>query len=277
MQRTKGDAFSLLNIPVTLPIYLWQPNIEFKSAFPWAWLATPARDLAARYPYSHFDGIEPVGSLPFSVPALFLSALAGSALCFLRSRRDSLRAFRAPLVGAFAGIFLMLTWGYITYRYMQDALPWLAFACAIAVAHIPLAGTKSLRYALTALLIIATVYGVWVNVAFAVVQKRIYAFPEQDTRRGSSTTSPRPFKMAASAAGCNTSCTGEPTYMPPISNAATCPWTARHLPRARIVRSSFITDCLPAEPNTLSLFPIPGCTSFPWFMPVLTLDPCAFS
>jgi hypothetical protein len=94
-----------------------------------------------------------------------------------------LRAFRAPLLGAFAGIFLMLTWGYITYRYMQDALPWLAFACSVAVAHIPLAESKSRRYALTGVLLTATVYGVWVNVAFALVQKRLYAFPEQDTRR----------------------------------------------------------------------------------------------
>jgi hypothetical protein len=183
MQRTKGDAFSLLNIPLTLPIYFWLPNVEFKSVFPWAWLKPGDRDLAARYPNSHFDNIEPVGSLPFSVPALFFAAIAGSALCFLRSRRKSLNVFRAPLCGAFAGIFLMLTWGYITYRYMQDALPWLAFASAIAVAHIPLAGRKSSRNAITALLLAATAYGVWVNFAFALVQKRYYAFPEQDTRR----------------------------------------------------------------------------------------------
>jgi hypothetical protein len=196
MQRTKGDAASLLNIPMTLPIYFWLPNVEFQAAFPWAWLKPVDRDLAQRYPYAHFDGIEPVGSLPFTVPALFVAALAGSGLCFLGGRRQrpgvsgaplcviqpSLRAFRAPLCGAFAGIFLVLTWGYISYRYMQDALPWLALGAAIAVAHIPLAERKWMRHALTGLLLAGTAYGVWVNGAFAVVQKRIYAFPEPDTK-----------------------------------------------------------------------------------------------
>jgi hypothetical protein len=187
MQRTKGDAASLLNIPVTLPIYFWEPNVEFKAPFPWAYLKPGDRNLSARYPCSHFDGIEPVGSLPFTVPALFVAALAGSCLCFVRLGRQDprgrLRVFRAPLCGAMAGIFLILTWGYITYRYVQDALPWLALGSAIAVAIIPLVKRKWMQYCLTGLLLGGTAYGVWVNAAFAVVQKRFYAFPEQDTKR----------------------------------------------------------------------------------------------
>ena len=183
MQRTKGDAYSLRNIPLTLPIYFWLPNVEFQAAFPWAYLKPGDRDLAARYPSAHFDGIEPVGSLPFTVPALFLAALAGSGLCFLRLRQPRLRVFRAPLCGAFAGIFLVLTWGYITYRYVQDALPWLALGSAFAVAHIPLVGREWKRYAIAGLFVVGAVYGVWVNFAFAAVQKRYYAFPEADTKR----------------------------------------------------------------------------------------------
>ncbi|MCX6633244.1 MAG: hypothetical protein NTW28_37080 [Candidatus Solibacter sp.] len=174
--RTKGDAASLLNIPLTLPTYFWLPNVEFKQPFPWAWLNPGDRTLGRRYPYAHFDGIEPVSSLPFTVPALFVAALAGSGLCFLRLRRPRLRVFRAPLCGAFAGIFLVLTWGYISYRYLQDALPWLTLGSAIAVAHIPLADRRWMRHALTGLLLAGTAYGVWVNLAFAVVQKRVYAF-----------------------------------------------------------------------------------------------------
>jgi hypothetical protein len=183
MKRTKGDAASLLNIPLTLPIYFWRPSVEFKPAFPWAYLKPGDRDLEARYPYAHFDGIEPVGSLPFTVPALFLAALAGSSLCFIRLRRPSLRAFRAPLCGSFAGIFLVLTWGYITYRYVQDALPWLALASAIAVAHVALIERRSMRRAATIAMLAGTIYGVFVNGAFALVQRRYLAFPEPDTKR----------------------------------------------------------------------------------------------
>jgi hypothetical protein len=187
LKRIKGDPASLTNIPVTLPMYLNPGNIRFRPYFPWAFLLpadpqTHAR-LIARYPNSHYDGIEPVASATASMPILFLGAATAMGLCFL-ARRQSLRLFRAALIGTLSGSFLILVWGYISYRFVHDALPWLALGSAIVVAHIPLLPNKWLRFTATAVLMMGTVYAVCVNLAFGAMHKRMDTLqPDTDTKR----------------------------------------------------------------------------------------------
>jgi hypothetical protein len=182
LQRTKGDAFSIANLPLTLSVYYSPSNVSFQSAFPWVYLTPPDQSLASRFPKSHFDRIEAVASLPCTVPGLLLGALAGTGLCFFLRRRP-LPMFRIPLIGTFVAGSLMLGWGYITYRYLQDALPWLVLGSALAVASIPLLSRQWTRTAVTALLLAALAYGVWVNFAFSVVHQRFELFPRSDEDR----------------------------------------------------------------------------------------------
>ncbi|HXK06380.1 MAG TPA: hypothetical protein VMS37_28550 [Verrucomicrobiae bacterium] len=183
LRRIKGSPFSFANIPLTLSIYLKPTNIRFRPYFPWAFLLPADPRLAAGFPNSHFDGIEPVASVTATMPVLFLGAVAGMGLCFL-TRRKELRVFRAALIGTLAGTFLVLTWGTITQRFLHDALPWLALGTTIAVAHIPLAPGKWARFAATGLLLIGTIYAVWVNLAFAALHKRVDTLqPDADTKR----------------------------------------------------------------------------------------------
>lgn len=182
VQRTKGDALSVSNLPLTLSIYYSPFNIRFQSAFPWVFLTPPDRSLGSRFPKSHFDNIEPTASLPATVPGFFLAALAGTGLGFFM-RRSRLRVFRISLIGTFTAGSLMLAWGYITYRYLHDALPWLVLGSALAAAYIPLLSRQWIRTAVTALLLVALGYGVWVNFAFSVVNQRFDAFPRSDEKR----------------------------------------------------------------------------------------------
>ena len=182
LQRTKGDAFSITNVPLTLSVYYSPSNVRFLSRFPWVYLPIPDPSLGSRFPKSHFDNIEAVAGLPCTAPGLLLSALAGAGLCLFR-RRSTLRMFRVPLIATFAGGSLMLAWGYISYRYLHDALPWLALGSALAVAHIPLLSRQRTRTAATALLLAALAYGVWVNIAFSAVNQRFYVNPASDEKR----------------------------------------------------------------------------------------------
>jgi hypothetical protein len=78
---------------------------------------------------------------------------------------------------------MMLAWGYITYRYLHDVLPWLVLGSALAVACIPLLSRQRTRTAATALLLAALAYGVWVNFALSVVNQRFSAVPASDEKR----------------------------------------------------------------------------------------------
>lgn len=182
LRRIKGDPFSLNNFPLTLSVYLNPANIQFTDHFPWAFQVRLGPNVAASFPGSHFDAIEELASLPASMPALFLAAIAGTVLCFL-PRHDALRRFRIGLCGALASGFLILGWGYLTYRFLHDFLPWLALAAAIALAHVPRLRPAWMKAGICALFVAGTAYSVWANLAFSAVHKRLDITPESDIKR----------------------------------------------------------------------------------------------
>jgi hypothetical protein len=182
VQRVKGDLFSLYNLPITLAAYFSPANIEFIGSFPWAFLTTGDPSLASRHPNAHLDYVDPFASLPAAMPELFLAAVAGTALCLARRRRE-LRELRAPLCGALAGCGLMLTWGVITYRYLHDMFPWLLLGSAVAVEYLPSIPGKALRRGLAGLLVTATVYAMCVNFAFALCWQRYACYPIRPEKR----------------------------------------------------------------------------------------------
>jgi hypothetical protein len=182
MQRIKGSLFSLSNVPVMAWAYLSPGNIVFLKHFPWIDFVQLGRDsVAARFPDSHLDSVEPFASLPAAMPALLLAALVGTALCF--SRRKELTAMRAPLLGALAGCGLIFTWGLVTYRYLHDMFPWLAAGSAILVAYIPSIAANRLRYAAAVLFSLTAAYTIGVNLWFGVLQQRWYTIPTPPEKR----------------------------------------------------------------------------------------------
>jgi hypothetical protein len=182
LARIKGDLASLDNLPLTAACYLSPGNIRFGSEFPWVYLTGGEQGLEKRFPKAHFDRAEAFSSLPPSAPGLLLAALCGTLLCFA-PRRAELRVCRAPLAGAFAGGLLLFMWGFISYRYLEDTLPWLAVGSVIALTQIPLLKSQRLRHAIVGLVLLLTAYGVWTNFAFAILQQRFYAYPIPQEKR----------------------------------------------------------------------------------------------
>ena len=181
LRRVKGEIVSFYNLPITLAAYLSPSNIVFNGNFPWVFLTGGNSTAAARFSKAHFDSFEPFASLPATMPELFLAALAGTALCL--TRRKELRAFRAPLAGAMAGCALIFVFGYVTFRYLDDMLPWLVLGSAIAIAWVASIPGKWLRHALAALFAAATIYAMWVNFALAVRWQRYSSYPIRPEKR----------------------------------------------------------------------------------------------
>ena len=182
LARIKGDLASMDNLPLTAACYLSPGNIRFGARFPWVYLTGGEQGLEKRFPKAHFDRAEAYASLPPSAPGLLLAAICATLLCFA-PKRPELRVCRTPLAGAFAGGLLMFTWGFISYRYLEDMLPWLAVSSAIALAQIPGLRTERLRRTAAGLVVVLTAYGAWTNFAFAIVQQRFYAYPIPQEKR----------------------------------------------------------------------------------------------
>ena len=172
LAATKGELASLHNIPLTLFTYLNPAHIEISRDYPWIYgVKIPAANLRARFPAAHLDHAETLAALPAAAPQLFLGALAG-ALLLLRKSGDRLAALRAPLLGSIAGCALLFTWGYVTYRYMQDMFPWLALGAAVALAWTAAAARRTIRIAVAAAFAAGTVYAGWANGSLGLQQQR---------------------------------------------------------------------------------------------------------
>jgi hypothetical protein len=182
LRRTKGNPASFTNIPLNFSLYVAPGNIQFARRFPWVFLMPDDPAVAKTFPAAHFDNIERYASLPATHPVLFLGALFGMLLC-LFAPKPQLKLFRAPLCGTLAAGFLILTWGYITYRYLDDALPWLAMGTAVAMAQVCLFDRKWARLSALAVLATGAFYGIWLNSSFGLSSKRHYVIPGSDVKR----------------------------------------------------------------------------------------------
>ena len=182
VQRVKGNLFSPYNVPLTLSTYFAPSNIEFAGTFPWFFLTMGDPWLASRFPEAHFDTTEPFASLPAAMPELLFAAIAGTALCLAR-RRKEFREYRAPVFGSLAGCALIFTFGYISYRYLHDMFPWLVLGAAMAVAYLPSISGKSLRRGLAGLFVAATLYAMCANFAFAYRWQRYACYPIRPEKR----------------------------------------------------------------------------------------------
>lgn len=183
LARVKGDLASPHNLPLTLTSYLSPANIRYVRAFPWVEMVEPPREqLAARFPSAHLDQVEQFASVTAAMPLLAAGALAGTLLCFRRTRKEFL-ALRVAICGSIAGCGLIFFWGLLTYRYLHDMFPWLVLGTAIAAARLATMERRALRTALAALFAAGALYGVWVNTSFGFFQQRMLSWTSPPEKR----------------------------------------------------------------------------------------------
>jgi hypothetical protein len=169
----QGELASFHNLPVTVTSYFSPANVRFNGTFPWVNMAELDRGrLRARFPRAHLDRVEQFASLPTAMPALLFAAFAGTVLCFY-PRRNEFGPIQAPLFGSIAGCGVVFIWGLLTYRYLHDVFPWLVLGTAVALACLATLGRRPARLALIGLFAAGTAYGMWVNVAFGLLQQRV--------------------------------------------------------------------------------------------------------
>lgn len=167
-----GKAFSVAFMPSTLTAYLQPGGISFTSAFPFIQLPTaPARTVGNVV----LDQTYRSGSIPATMPLLFLLSCWGVFTAFRRRAIGQIRLTRIPLLTGAAGVVGVLVWGYIADRYMADFLPLLILASGIGLVDVwrrvdarrgrggP--GAGSIVLAVMGLL---TVFSVVVNMAVAI-------------------------------------------------------------------------------------------------------------
>lgn len=184
-----GSYFSLKFVPTTFLAYLRPDALSRNSLFPWV-----------TFPRSHPPVIGKVlvvldltSSVPASMPALTLLAVVGiTAACSWRfARTRDARVLRVPLIGAGVGVFLTLSIGFVSERYVSDWVPLLALGGLTGI-HALLHRRRSRepgrsRRASTALLALVAVLAVsslWINGSLALLYERLYNPAPESLRTG---------------------------------------------------------------------------------------------
>jgi hypothetical protein len=168
LAANNGKAFSVRFIPSTAFAYLQPFGIRFGSVFPFITLPTSP---AAAYGGVVLDQTYQTGSIPATMPLLFLLSCWGAITAFRRRQVGRVRLLRIPMLTAAAGVTGVLVWGYIAERYLADFLPLLVVASAVGLVDIwRRVNGRSLRFrwlTLTAITALAA-FSVVANVAAAI-------------------------------------------------------------------------------------------------------------
>jgi hypothetical protein len=166
--RVAGKQVSLGNVRSGAGAYLSPGRIEFRPTFPWVFATRNARV----YPEARYDLIEPYAGLPASNPAAFVLALAGVVGAAWLLRRRSILWPSILIIGGLAGAAAPLAADALTFRYLHDMFPFLVVAGAFGL-HSLLGLPRFARRLAFALLLPAALFGIWANLAIAIVYQRV--------------------------------------------------------------------------------------------------------
>ena len=163
-----GKAFSFSFLPSTLWAYLQPFGLRLSTLFPFV---TPPTAPAASFAGAVLDQTYPTGSIPATMPLLFLLSCWGGVTAFRHKTVGQVRLTRIIVLAAAVGTAGVLLWGYISERYMADFMPLLIIAGAIGLIDIwrRLAGrSRAARNRTVAAVLGLTVLGIVANLAISV-------------------------------------------------------------------------------------------------------------
>lgn len=125
-----GKGFGLQFLPSTVEAYLQPGGIRFSSLFPFVTLpgSPPAAIGGAVFDERHLTG-----SIPATMPLIFLLSLWGALTAFRPNSVGSIRLTRILFVTGAAGTAGVLLWGYIADRYLADFMPLLILASTVGI------------------------------------------------------------------------------------------------------------------------------------------------
>ena len=168
--------FHVSNLRFNTDTYLRRPIFELRDEFPYIY-----REFIDRraYPESRIAYRDPVLAIPWSMPALFILATAGSVLAFAIAP-SSRRALRTLWAAGMIAALAMLTAVAVTHRYTADFVPFLISAAAfglVAIERLP----ATLRVAARSAVILSVLVGTAVTLAITLHNqgKEVWGVPDE--------------------------------------------------------------------------------------------------
>ncbi|HEX6311455.1 MAG TPA: hypothetical protein VF152_07480 [Acidimicrobiia bacterium] len=170
-----NSQFGLKFVPTNVLAMLRPDGLGVDGLFPWLTFPPPA-DVIGNV---KFDTIDWAGSIPATMPLLFVLALVGAVAVFRRrtASEPSVAALRVPVLGAFAGGFVTLTIYFIAQRYISDFLPLIVILGLVGL-HVllqRLTGVdprRGLSRALVTGFVVLALFSVWANFSLALLYQR---------------------------------------------------------------------------------------------------------
>lgn len=164
-----GRLTSVDYLPSTLRTYLDPRGISLRRHFPF--IELPTRPPALRgIGGALFDQTYRTASVPASMSLLFILSVIALVACLVRRRERSTKLIAIVMVGAAAGAFGALNYGYIAQRYLGDFLPGLlvcgAFGAAVMTAYLQRA-RPTVHALVLAFIVLLAAFGVIANSAIA--------------------------------------------------------------------------------------------------------------
>ncbi len=125
-----GKGFGLQFLPSTVTAYLQPGGVRFSNLFPFITLpGSPATAIGGAV----LDETFPTGSVPATMPLLFVLGLWGAVTAFRPNSIGSVRLTRILFVTGAAATTGVLLWGYIADRYLADFMPLLVIASVVGI------------------------------------------------------------------------------------------------------------------------------------------------
>ncbi len=167
LAATGGKGYSFHFLPTTIWAYLQPFGLRAEPTFPW--LTLP---IQPPHVYGGFtvDIIYPTGSVPATMPLLFLLACVGIVVAIRGRPGRGAMLLRIPLLVAIGATLVDFLLGYIAPRYLADFMPFLILGSAIGMIELwrHLVGRgKWARYAAVAAAAVLAAFGFLVNAGIA--------------------------------------------------------------------------------------------------------------
>jgi hypothetical protein len=117
-------------VPSTAWAYFRPDGLRLTAVFPFITLpANPARGVGGQV----LDQTYRTASLTAAMPLLFLLGVWGTITAFRPRPTGRSKVIRIPLVGAAIATAAVLMWGYISYRYTTEFVPFFVLAAAVGL------------------------------------------------------------------------------------------------------------------------------------------------
>jgi hypothetical protein len=168
MAANGGKLTGIKYAPTTLYHFFRPDGVAFDRLFPWVLPLVPHKVFGNVV----FENFRPTASVTSTTPLALIAALVGT---WAALARRSLRRWLAPIAGAVIGSLGVFVFAWLDHRYQADFAPLLLVAGLLGAWVVVdwLAGrSRALVVGVTAAAVVLAVWGVWANVALAVVYQR---------------------------------------------------------------------------------------------------------